>query len=61
MESNIVEKLERYFKKHKIGSYKKGSFFPMFWALGDVPNNYSFEAMTNSKIYKAPKNEVVRY
>lgn len=102
MESTIVEKLERHFKKYKAGNYKKGailiaignepdavfflkegyvkmstvlangndltmniykpgSLFPMFWALGDVPNNYSFEAMTNSKIYKAPKNEVIRY
>ena len=44
-----------------LNIYKPGSFFPMFWALGEVPNNYGFEAITNVKLYKAPRKEVVNY
>ena len=44
-----------------LNIYKPGSLFPMFWALGDVANNYAFEAMTEAQIYKVPKSEVTKY
>lgn len=44
-----------------INIYKPGSFFPMFWALGEVPNKYAFEAMTNVTVYKSPRSELMGF
>jgi len=44
-----------------LNIFKPGSFFPMFWALGEVPNNYIFEAMTEVELYKAPRKEVIEF
>jgi CRP/FNR family cyclic AMP-dependent transcriptional regulator len=40
-----------------LNIYKPGSFFPMFWALGDIPNQYTFQAMTNVSLNKSLKIE----
>jgi len=44
-----------------LNIYKPGSLFPMFWALGDVANNYAFETMTEAQVYRVPKSEVTKY
>jgi len=44
-----------------LNIYKPGSYFPMFWALGEVPNNYGFETITNVKLYKAPRKDVLEF
>lgn len=44
-----------------LNIFKPGSFFPMFWALGEVPNNYIFETMTEVSVYKAPRKEVMDF
>jgi CRP/FNR family transcriptional regulator len=44
-----------------LNIYKPGTFFPMFWAIGDVPNQYSFQAMTQVSLNKAPKNEFIEF
>lgn len=41
-----------------LNIYKPGSLFPMFWALGEVPNNYAFETITDASLYKISRNEV---
>lgn len=41
--------------------YKPGTFFPMIWALGDQPNFYFFEALTDVAIFKAPRQEVLDF
>lgn len=44
-----------------LNIYKPGSLFPMFWALGEVPNNYAFETMTNVSLYKISRKEIVDF
>lgn len=44
-----------------VNIYKPGAFFPMIWAVTDRPNNYFFEAMDEVVIYRAPKEEVLRF
>src|SRR4030042_2035731 len=44
-----------------LNIYKPGTFFPMFWAIGDVPNQYSFQAMTQVSLNKAPKKEFIEF
>lgn len=44
-----------------LNIFKPGSFFPMFWALGQVANNYAFETMTNAAIYKIPRNDIENF
>lgn len=44
-----------------INIFKHGSFFPMFWALGDVPNNYAIETMTDARLYKVSKAVLINY
>lgn len=42
-----------------LNIFKPGSFFPVIWAIGDIINTYNFQAMTEIKVYKANKNEVI--
>ncbi|OGM08526.1 hypothetical protein A2Z67_02230 [Candidatus Woesebacteria bacterium RBG_13_36_22] len=44
-----------------LNIYKPGTFFPMFWAIGDVPNQYSFQAMTQVTLNKATKSEFIEF
>ncbi len=44
-----------------LNIFKQGSFFPMFWALGQVTNNYAFETMTNAALYKVPRNDIENF
>ncbi|MBI4091405.1 Crp/Fnr family transcriptional regulator [candidate division WWE3 bacterium] len=41
--------------------YNPGSFFPMIWALGELPNKYNFEALSDTILYKAKKEEVDKF
>ncbi|MEP7166728.1 MAG: Crp/Fnr family transcriptional regulator [Candidatus Woesebacteria bacterium] len=41
-----------------LNLYKSGSFFPLMDGLADIPNQYTFAALTDSTGYKAPVNEV---
>lgn len=34
---------------------KPGSYFPVFWAIGEQNNSYSFEAITKVRLRKSPK------
>lgn len=44
-----------------LNIYKPGSLFPMFWALGEVPNNYAFETITDASLYKISRKEIVDF
>src|SRR4030042_4570342 len=44
-----------------LNIYKPGTFFPMFWAIGDVPNQYSFQTMTQVSLNKATKREFIEF
>ena len=41
--------------------FKVGSYFPMIWAIGNFPNTYFFEAMTNVKLVRASKEELIKF
>jgi CRP/FNR family transcriptional regulator, cyclic AMP receptor protein len=37
------------------------SYFPMVWAVNGTPNVYNFEALTDVKVGRAPRDEVVNF
>ena len=44
-----------------LHTYRQGAFFPMIWALNDIPNAYYFEALTQVEILRAPREEVINF
>jgi CRP/FNR family transcriptional regulator len=44
-----------------INVFKPPAFFPMSWAMNDTPNAYFFEAMTDSRVARAPREEVLAF
>lgn len=40
---------------------KPGSYFSMIWAINHSPNIYFYESLTDVLLYKAPKEEVLKY
>ncbi len=40
-----------------INTFKPFSFFPMPWVFNDSPNSYFYEAMTQVRVFKAPKDQ----
>lgn len=102
MEKSVFKKLENFFSKQKLLSYKKGeviirpddvpqgvfyvkkgyvslytifedgrqitfnifkpgSYFSMMWAISNIPNTYYFQALTETSLYRAPKNEALDF
>ncbi|OGG23997.1 hypothetical protein A3A79_02260 [Candidatus Gottesmanbacteria bacterium RIFCSPLOWO2_01_FULL_43_11b] len=41
--------------------FKPGSFFPLMWALNDIPNTFYFEALVDVEAHRAPKDKVVAF
>lgn len=44
-----------------VNMFKPGAFFPMPWALNDTPNKYFFEAVEDTEVWKAPKDDVITF
>lgn len=44
-----------------LNIFKPGSFFPMMWAIGEVKNTYFCQAMSEVKVCRAPKADVVKF
>lgn len=44
-----------------LHTYRQGAFFPMIWAMNDVPNNYYFEALSPVEIFRAPRKDVISF
>ena len=44
-----------------VNVFKPISFFPMSWAINNTPNEYFYEAMTDVDIWRAPKEEVIKF
>lgn len=44
-----------------VNVFKPGAFFPMTWALGEIPNDYNYQALSPIKVYKAPKAEFIKF
>jgi CRP-like cAMP-binding protein len=43
-----------------VNIFKPGSYFPLTWAIADVPNTYFYEAMTGLEVSKVAKEEVIK-
>lgn len=41
--------------------FKPGSFFPMWWAINDTTNRYTYDTVTPVEIYRAQKHEVLHF
>lgn len=39
--------------------FKPGSYFPLLWGLGDIENQYNYEAVTRTEVYRASKQNVI--
>lgn len=44
-----------------VNIYKPGTFFPMTWAIAEIPNVYNYQALSVVKLYKAPKDEFIAF
>lgn len=44
-----------------INTFKPISFFPMAWVLNDSISHYYFEALTPVTVWKAPKDEFIKF
>lgn len=44
-----------------INIFKPISFFPMSWAINNTPSQHYFEAMTNVEVWRAPKEDVLKF
>lgn len=44
-----------------VNIFKPPAFFPMSWAINQIPNTYYYEALENTSCYKAPKDETVNF
>lgn len=44
-----------------INIFKPVSFFPMSWAINQTPNPYYYEALEEVEIWKAPREEVIKF
>lgn len=44
-----------------LNIYKPGAFFPMAWAVNAYPNHYYFEAMDDSRVRIAPREDTVSF
>jgi CRP/FNR family transcriptional regulator len=44
-----------------VNIYKKGSFFPMVWAMTETINKYFFEVIDEAEVNRAPKDKMVQF
>ncbi len=44
-----------------VNIFKAGSFFPMMWAFGGIPNEYYYEAMSEIVVQRAPRDNLLKF
>lgn len=44
-----------------VNIFKPASFFPMSWAINNTPNNFYFEAVEQTEVWRAPKELVIEF
>ncbi|MBI4096504.1 MAG: Crp/Fnr family transcriptional regulator [Candidatus Levybacteria bacterium] len=42
-----------------VNIFKAGSYFPMIWAINNIPNIYFYQAMSEVQLQRAPKEELL--
>lgn len=48
-------------EEQTLNLYKSISFFPLMWAVNDTPNTYYFEAVTDTEVCRAPRDQVIAF
>jgi len=48
-------------KEITFNIHKPETYFSMIWAVGNMPNNFFYEALTNVEIWRAPKDQVLTF
>ena len=48
-------------KELTLNIFKPGSYFPMIWAIGDIPNYYYYETMMAVTVYKTSKDQLIGF
>jgi CRP/FNR family transcriptional regulator len=63
LESGFVglTKINSMDEKVSLNIFKKKSFFPLIFVLGDIDNHFDFEALTSVEVRLAPVSEVVEF
>lgn len=44
-----------------LNIFKPGTFFPVVWAICDLPNSYYFQALTDTATWRGSKKEVIEF
>ena len=44
-----------------IHIFKPGDFFPLMWAVGEIPNSYTYEAITQIELIKIPREQTLEF
>lgn len=48
-------------KELTLHIFNPGSFFPLIWAILDLPNKFTCQTLTYCEIYKAPKDDFLKF
>ncbi len=48
-------------KQLTLNIFKANSYFPMMWAIADIPNEYSYEAFTDVELFRMEKEKVIKF
>ena len=48
-------------KELTLNIFKPKTYFPMIWAIAQIPNNYFFETMTEIELSHVPKKELIEF
>ena len=46
-------------RERTFNIFKRGAYFPMMWAIAEIPNSYFYQAQTAVVIQRAPKKELL--
>jgi CRP/FNR family transcriptional regulator, cyclic AMP receptor protein len=44
-----------------LNIFKPGTYFPMIWAIGNVPNVYLFESLTDAQLYRIGRDKLTGF
>lgn len=61
LEDGIVRKyyISKKGDEVTLNMFKRFSFFPSSWVVNETHNDYFYEAMTDCRVYRAPRSEVL--
>ena len=48
-------------KELTINIFKPGSYFPMLWAIGNISNDYYYQAITAVEVFRTPKEDLLTF